>query len=175
MFFGVHYLLQKGGVSFEGLKCSSRSPRYAIPLLPSSWNMTQHMFPCRKNIKNYSLGTKKSVCHFHDLFFWKGYIYIYDRHLFNLGCIISYPVLLVRSKPPTKRRRRHFAIMGCAAGSTVKYLEAPGGLKARDLKGLEEQKPKRNSWGEMVKDFSKEIHGEGSLDMYINNVEVCFR
>lgn len=57
--------------------------------------------------------------------------------------------------------------MGCAAGSTVKYLEAPGGLKARDLKGLEEQKTKRNSWGEMVKDFLMEIHGSGSLDMYI--------
>lgn len=79
------------------------------------------------------------------------------------------PVVLVRSKPPHDVA----AIMGCAAGSTVKYLEVPGGLKASDLKGLEEKHP-RNSRGEMVKD-SMDIHGEGSLDMYINNVEVCFR
>lgn len=141
--FGVHSLLQKGGVSFEGLKCSSRSPRYAIPLLPSSWNMTQHMFPCCKKLKNYSLGTKIIVCHFHDIFFGR---FIYDRHLFNLGCIISYPWSAAFKKNHTTSR--HFAIMGCAAGSTVKYLEVLGGLKARDFRSHSwvELIPKKGTW-----------------------------
>lgn len=92
---------------------------------------------------------------------------IYDRHLFNLGTYHIIPRRLGAFKTPTKRLRRHFAIMGCAAGSTVKYLEVPGGLKARNLKGSEEQTPTRNSRGEMVKDFLLEIHGSGSLDVHL--------
>lgn len=104
-----------------------------------TWHNT--CFPVVKTSKTTVSAQKKTVCHFHDLFL-EGLYMINDRHLFNLGCIISYPSSwCVQPKPPHKTTwPPSWAVLLGLLWSIWKH---PVDWRPVTWKGLEEQKPKK--------------------------------